>query len=254
MKANQFAPVANLETYRKLSFTALGEYQLLIATEVVKDPKGWGDFWAYQAITNQFIIMDNGLIEAGESADPGIIKAACEAVKPDCVVLPDTLGNFMATLGASIEALPEYRKLELPLMGVVQGRNIQDIETLMDFYDANDVEYLSIPRVMVEFFQTRRWLIERARWHNKPIHLLGWSENVADDLACAGMDGVIGIDSAVPVWLPHYFPVTPTQKSVYGSRPPDFWERIPDEDDLDQMQTNIKWVRDWIRILAVGNG
>jgi hypothetical protein len=254
MKVNQFAPVANLETYRRLPLDVLGEYQLLIATEVVKDLDAWGDFWVGAVVTEQFIIMDNGLIESGTSADVGVIGAAAEAVQASCIVLPDTLGDFEATLAASGKAMETYREVGLPLMGVIQGRTVEEVETIIDFYIGNDVEYLSIPRVMVEIFKTRRWLVERVRWRGKPIHLLGWSENVADDLACAAMEGVVGIDSAVPLWLPHYFGPVPTSQTVYGKRPSDFWDAIPDQDDLDRMETNIRWTRGWIKLLGARHG
>src|SRR3954462_4813998 len=83
---NQFAPVCNLEVYKHLFDEDRGTYQLLIATEVVKNPDDWADFWIGEVTADHFIIMDNGLIEAGAAADIELIRAACVAVAPSCVV------------------------------------------------------------------------------------------------------------------------------------------------------------------------
>ena len=247
----KFAPVAPLPIYEQLlEAGVLGGYHLLIATEVAKDPETWREFWLTASDPEPvFIILDNGLIETGASADFGLIRDACDAVEPSCVVLPDVLGNFNSTLKASSQALAKFRTLDIPLMGVVQGTTVEEVAALIKFYLAADVDFISIPRVMVEHFGTRRWLVERARWTGTPIHLLGWSENIKDDLQCTAMEGVMGIDSAVPIWavLPDGPPPT---NADFGKRPATYWESDVDGKGLDLILTNIRWTRKWIEQYA----
>ena len=254
---NQFAPVAPLPIYRRLREAGeLGDYHLLIATEVVKDFEAWNNFWVPYGSARtdgRFIIMDNGLIEAGAAADIDLIAQACDAVQPSCVVLPDVLGDFEGTFREASRHFQTFRKLGYPLMGVIQGENVEEVAEITKFYVDNGVEYLSIPRVMVDIFGTRRWLVERARWYGKPIHLLGWSEDVEDDFQCAAMPGVMGIDSAVPIWwgllpIADHMPARPPKVSPFGKRPADYWTKDADNMrvDMDIVLHNIRWTQSWI--------
>jgi hypothetical protein len=255
---NKFAPVANLPIYKRLdAANELGDYHLLIATEVVKDLEAWQTFWCGVADSDVFIIMDNGLIEAGAAADFQVVGTAADTVQADCIVLPDALGDFHETRSLFNKYYDSFRSLGRPLMGVVQGQTVEEVAEITKLYIDAGVEYLSIPRVMVEIFGTRRWLVERARWYGKPIHLLGWSENVEDDFRCAAMPGVMGIDSAVPIWwglLPNAdtMPYTPPRTSPFGKRPADYWNRDADNNrvDMDLVLTNIRWTRRWIEKYA----
>jgi hypothetical protein len=201
-----------------------------------------------------FIIMDNGLIETGKPAAKQTLIDACDLVHADCLVLPDALGDYKETLKLSSEALPELRSSDIPLMGVVQGSTVEEVTAIIDFYAAQpQVKYLSIPRVMVEIFGTRRWIVEKARWKKLPIHLLGFSDNLEDDFLCAAMSGVMGIDSAVPIWrglmpIAEYMPARPPRHWDVGKRPADYWDKVPDDHrvDMDIVVANIRWTRSWI--------
>lgn len=256
MSVNQFAPVANLTTYQRLNEVGeLGTYHLLIATEVVKDLQGWSQMWSYPNIDpdvgkDMFIIMDNGLIEAGEPADAEVLHAACEAVHPNVVVLPDVLGHYKETEYLVKRDYGKFKSLGYPLMGVLQGRTAEEVVRLLTLYEALALDYISIPRVMTAHFGSRRWLVERVRWIGKPIHLLGWSENVEDDLRCAAMQGVMGIDSAVPIWWTDPMPRTPPTESPFGSRPSNYWTFSPTGDEFKIIRANIKWSRWWINKYA----
>jgi hypothetical protein len=213
---SQFAPVANLPTYwGLLERRLLGSYHLMIATEVIKDLHSWETFWSYPVMpmdigANLFIIMDNGLIETGSPCDPQTLKEAADAVDASCIVLPDVLGSQKGTTKAASAAHPELSTLGYDLLGVIQGRNWDEIHFMCDLYTRMEVRYVSVPRVMVEFFGTRTKVIRRVQglMPGVQIHLLGFSENLHDDMLAAVMPGVMGIDSAVPLWYPGILPTS----------------------------------------------
>src|SRR3954462_11380334 len=143
MLTNQVAPVASLPIYKRLDEAGLlGAYHLLIATEVAKDLDAWAEFWQYRnqkirvgdRMMDTFIIMDNGLIETGAAADLSLIKDACDAVGATCLVLPDALGDFEGTLKLVRKHFKAFQKTGIPLMGVVQGKTVEEAESLLTFY------------------------------------------------------------------------------------------------------------------------
>ena len=63
---------------------------------------------------------------------------------------------------------------------------------------------ISIPRALVNILGSRREPIEALQnngFRDVPIHLLGFSCNYHDDIYCARLEGIIGIDSATPIRL-----------------------------------------------------
>jgi len=253
----QYAPVTNLEGYSHLqSYGMLGSYHLMIATEVVKDIEGWKNFWSYPNIDaelgkDMFIVMDNGLIETGQPADPQTIKEAADAVDANCIVLPDVLGDFAKTMKVVRAATPELRGLGYPLLGVIQGRDMIEVTAAVEFYTNIGVSYLSIPRIMVEFFGTRTKLVRTVRALTAgeiPIHLLGFSDNLYDDILSARMPGVMGIDSATPLWHQGVFPPSPPDDARFGRRPADYWTWSSKRMNF----RNVERVRQWLKADALG--
>lgn len=244
----QFAPVANLATYaRLLEMGLLDNYHLLIATEVAKDLENWGEFWSYPSIPpeigkDMFIIMDNGVIETGQALDPQTLGEAANAVDASCIVLPDVLGDAGKTIKVAKAAFSELNQIGRPLMGVVQGQTFEQTDAVVDLYQRLGVKYLSIPRVMVRFFGTRIKLIRRYQNVIGPIHLLGFSDNIFDDIYAAHEPSVMGIDSATPLWCQIDFPDKPPVANDYGKRPQGYWSMDPDEMNY----KNVERVRAWL--------
>jgi hypothetical protein len=244
----RFAPVANLPTYKELkSRGQLGTYHLLIATEVLKNPARWSEFWVQPGHDDFFIIMDNGLIETGQPTDPESLREAAEAVEADCIVLPDVLGSYDKTIKAVKASLSEMRQTGYPLMGVIQGRTWNEVDYISAYYKDIDVKFLAIPRVMVELFGTRLSLLTRVRQYPIAIHLLGFSENLWDDVICTTHPGVMGIDSAVPLWYRGVLPPSPPTNAGFGPRPRDYW----DADPSTMNYANVERVRQWLNAAPV---
>ncbi|MEB3067282.1 hypothetical protein, partial [Parvimonas micra] len=71
------------------------------------------------------------------------------------------------------------------------------------------VSWLSVPRKRVEAAGSRGDDIAKVLGTTEEfnIHLLGFSENLVDDIKCSRIPGVVGIDSAVPLRIENEFTV-----------------------------------------------
>jgi hypothetical protein len=239
----EYAPVASLPIYKRLAAAGeLGKYHLLIATEVNKDRLAWDDFWK------------------------GLLYAAAEAVDASCIVLPDALGDMHMTLKLVRASIKAFEQSLIPLMGVVQGTSWGDIQKLLLEYSKMGIRYLSVPRVMTEIHGSRVGLVKGVAdyWKDltagtlqpkKFIHLLGFSNNVEDDIRASGWEEVMGIDSAMPIWYAldqdEYLPKEPPRSSHAfdpGKRPENYWELLPNPQsaNFDIVLANIGKVRAWL--------
>ncbi len=224
----KFAPVApahilaDLEAQKKL-----GDYHLLLAHETVRTPKAFqGVFSSYAArIGNAYssldVIMDNSIVELGGVVDDEMIEEAVQTI----LRIPHFHGRIYPVLGDVMGNGKETRKLSeatyerwtgvdngkhMPgtcYMLVAQGENLEDFKKTVNYFfidnkeDFPKIGWVGIPRKLTDLIGTRADAVRYLRMvapHVK-IHLLGFSKTIADDLLCARMSGVSGIDSAVPV-------------------------------------------------------
>lgn len=224
-----FAPVAPLSGLRRLAKTpeVLGNYQLLIAFIVLKDPKGYKRF--FQDHDDQFVIVDNGVIELGHSLKVADLYHAAWLVDAQLIVMPDTIDDAAATIKQTARALVELRTLDhaIDTMGVVQGKTFEEcMECARSLVDLG-VDWLSPPRGLTKNLGTRVKLVKAlASEFGLPMHILGFSDNIEDDLmAAVAHRSVRGIDAATPCWVPERLPICPPTDSRYlGRRPKNFWD------------------------------
>lgn len=207
----KFLPVGNLPFFEK----SMHHYPhaFLLAHEVVKDPYGWADAFQGHKDTS-FRILDNSVIELGGAVSLEMVQEAQMITKANVVVLPDVLEDGPATLDAGLSAWPTWGKAfdnkfnnsiddYAGLMFVPQGKTKQEwIECFLGFISRHTPSWIGIPRNTTgRIVESRRELIEVVRqwapWAN--IHLLGFSNNVVDDLLSAKTPGVSTIDSNAPL-------------------------------------------------------
>lgn len=247
----QFAPVCPLPIARQIAATdaeAFGNYHLLIATEVLKDPIEHNRFWAKRR--NDVIILDNGVIETGAALNIRLLAAAAVLVKADIVIVPDVIGDADATMEAALKLSGPLSRL-LPngteLMGVIQAKTYIEAKHCDEVFANCGIEWNAIPKGYRErnVGMRRDWTVG---------HVLGFSNNDwADDMAAANRSG--GIDSAVPIWLagegltlPKYLS-TIAYDNPYANkrRPVDYWDwQELDPDQLSLAVENIRKVRSWL--------
>lgn len=214
----QFAPVVPLHiaSWLQAAHTGkedlLGGYHLLLAHDVLSDPDAYVYIYGSvrQKFHNSFIIMDNSVVELGKAMKINDLVDACKVLKPDCLVIPDELGNGTATRDMAIAFCKEWAGVaandpllsDIELMGVVQGVSVEDcFHTASVYYTLPLIRHIGVPRVLVKQFGTRSVVLHKmimAPLFDR-VHLLGFSDDLLDDVACARMPGVAGIDSAVPI-------------------------------------------------------
>ena len=207
----KFAPVAPAKVVSYLSPGACGDYHLLLAHDVASKENIQDYRTFFGRHRNMTIIMDNSVIETGNAVDLKIVRQACMAVDTTSVVLPDVLLDGKATVESCQKALEEWPATFSDLFGhrtdrgfmiVPQGKTLQEFAwCASQFADNPLINFWGIPRNLVGYHGSREKAIDIAHALNptRRIHLLGFSDDICDDVICAKDRRVEGIDSAVPL-------------------------------------------------------
>src|SRR3990167_554124 len=235
----KFAPVAPVQVLEGLYAAGeFGDYHLLLAHHTVEHKARFRDLFnrAYDDGWSGTVIMDNSIVELGDSVSLDMIAEAVTVVKgnqpiPNVAVypvLPDVMGKGEATREIVAKEYPSWVE-QMPgdgFMVVCQGSDFQDyLSSLKVFGDANaypDIEVLGIPRVLQRTCGTRIRAVLSAKDYldTHLIHLLGFSDDIADDIDSAKLLSTCGIDSAVPLRFREVF----TEFIDAGKRPTDWFE------------------------------
>lgn len=246
----QFAPVATLAGYRMLEQErALGDYHLLIAPIVLQHDWGFADFFRKRH-GETFIILDNGVIELDYPLPVKDLASAARVIGANVVVMPDTIDDTKQTVKQARHAVPLYRELDpgTPIMGVVQGRNLDECLKCAEDLHKIGVDWLAVPRGLTPHLQSRvPLLLSLAKQHGLPMHVLGLSNNLHDDVLAATCHPLVrGMDAATPMWagkeLPSQPPTDERASIGLGRRPVDYWRLPPATNALH----NVKMLRQWL--------
>jgi hypothetical protein len=250
-----YAPIAPIKLLRDLrDYNLLGNYHLVLTQEVLKHSTDYAELFSSKGY---FVILDNGAAEGFEASPSDIIDAS-HVISASAICLPDELRNRTMTLRL-IETFmqrAQRRMFTANWMAIPQGKTKEDIircaKEIVKSFGAP--RYWGVPRWITNEFGSRTWLVRELMEHpdfdpmdqfEQPfIHILGMSQNLKDDLMCAKMLGVMGIDSANPIVM--------GQKGIILNEPADyvhlprqtdtwnFWE----ENDLKvEAIRNIRWMR-----------
>jgi len=250
MISKQFSAVAPPQILKDLKENKLlGNYHLLLAHEVVKRPQAYISVLGGAGNT---IIMDNSVIELGKPVDAHMLLEAHRLMLPDVIVLPDVMRDAPATLEASCNAAEELLSLGLrKFMAVPQGNSYEetcDCAFKLHMQLARCLTWWGVGKWMEEDYGTRQSMVEylSVLSPQRPIHLLGFSNSLVDDLHCVRMEGVTGIDSAVPVRLGlNNIPIQIQSVAQAGKRSKDYWD-IPASSVTKMVYDNIRHYREWI--------
>lgn len=200
----KYAPVAPVEVLLQLKEKELiDNYMLLLAHEVVEKPNQYSELMEGFEGT---VILDNSLIELGQPVSTDVMLAAASIVKPTFVVLPDKLNDREATVNMSHIAMDTWVN-RLPantgLMVAAQGNTAEEavwcIQDIVAHAKNKDKFLIGVPRIVANLQGTRARLTHLLTEQGYQVHLLGMSDFLYDDIQCAKMFGVQGIDSASPL-------------------------------------------------------
>ena len=206
----RYSPIAPLPLLEQLQGQGiLGNYLLLLAHEVLKDPQGYCELIDGLENTEEnprFIIMDNGVIERGSPVSTGDILEAANLVEANCVALPDVVGNAPATKKLVMDQ-GNLISRDFPPMRIPQGACLQDLFECVGWLNTvhpahgNDSSYWGVPRWITNTLTSRGPVIDLINdvCPKAQIHLLGMSQHLKDDQRCLMKPNVIGIDSANPI-------------------------------------------------------
>lgn len=257
-----FAPVGPLAVHQQLEAShALGPYNLLIAPVILKNPDAYSAFWLGTErpfSRDRGLLVDNGVIELGYPMPIDELYRAASIVGATAVILPDTIDDSRMTVKQVNNALDGWRKLRygsaFDTVGVVQGTTLQECIECAAYLVAAGVDILAVPRGLPRNIGSRYELVGYlGSEYGKPMHLLGFSENIKDDIEAAVAHPLVrGIDAATPVWLgmaPTFAPLSefygPPRTAGFGKRPADFWER-KGEIDPATIISNVATVKKWL--------
>jgi hypothetical protein len=257
IKQAQFAPVVPLSIANALDTVFLGDYHLLLAHDVLKNP----DSYKWQYASKAVKIMDNSLIELGYAMKIQDVVKAANIVGAQFVVLPDKLKDAAWTEEATKLAKFDFDKLDtnetagISPMPVLQGVNYVECKYLLETWASEGYKAVAIPRVLVEVFGSRKDTIHKAiSCGFKYIHLLGFSEDLQDDVDCTRIPGVMGIDSAVPIRLGLQKKAISLKNYVDPGPRGDYWDNPmqgsswPEtEGKLLRIELNMELFREWIK-------
>jgi hypothetical protein len=260
----QFAPVAPIQILERMrEEKCLGTYHLLLAHHILEFPDRFRALFngndRMRGDPQHTIIVDNSIVELGDSQNEDKVLEACKVLQsgphePNWVipVLTDVMGDGEATRQKAAESHDWWREHApgWPLMVVLQGKDWADYTQSVDFFMLDPhftgIEYAGIPRVLTGFLGTRQLAIQYLEAVRPDIntHLLGFSDDVTDDVICCQHPGVEGIDSAVPIRYGYsggeglYMPT-----SEIPPRPKDWFEKGQYDESI---WANLEAMRRWV--------
>jgi hypothetical protein len=159
----------------------------------------------------QFVILDNGVAE-GKHIDFKEILDIADHYGVDEVVLPDVMGDAVATMNAASRAIYVHG-MHYPVhyMYVLQGQTIEEVMFSARFaLSFGSVRTLGVPRHLIETLDDKRarWrvvdLIMLHNWrqmHGRKIHLLGMNQTAPREMETAPhwlKKRVRGFDTSAP--------------------------------------------------------
>lgn len=279
----RFAPVVPLQIARVLQNQEvndyLGAYHLVLAHDIIDKPKEYQEVYGEVRTRNgdnSFIILDNSIIELGKAMEIKDLLRATEILRPDCIVIPDVMGEGTATRESAVKFVRQYVQAAYELgdsanppslMGVLQGDDVNDVmETLAMFYALPFIDYIGIPRVLTKMHGSRMPTLMAMQRSPalaggfdgasdlgyrsfKGFHLLGFSDDILDDVSCARVPWIGGIDSAVPIRAgSKHIEMSlddPTWSDRTGPRG-DFWEKSLGMGALEVTKRNLDKYRSWV--------
>jgi hypothetical protein len=265
----KFAPVAPIQILEEMSPFIFGDYHLLLAHHVLEHPERFTARFREYILTTAggdiMVIMDNSIVELGVPIPTETMTEALQVIaraEPAhhnnrhprlflVPVLPDEMGSAEGTALRSTVSYHDWLKSDIMeltggFMLVTHGPTWEEFTKLVDVFllDPNAfpmITWAGVPRLLGPMRTAAAQYIRIIR-PDLYIHMLGFSDNIWDDISATRQSHVMGIDSAVP--LRHPTLLSPGSKQE--PRPKSWFE----EGTLTEVAlNNIRNVRLWLSTL-----
>lgn len=236
MIMGKFAPVCPAHVYKQMVETGdpnvIGDYFLLLAHDVLANKEDYAELFANGGpLSKSTVILDNSVVELGDALTAELLFTAAEIVEADVLAIPDVLEDGVKTVERAKQFIKDWYKIDganevdIQFMFIPQGKDLLDWEKCLAEAVKADIprDWIGIPRNTVpRIVKTRRDLIALARKYSQTsqVHLLGFSEDQADDVFCAKLTYVRGIDTAVIFRIKELLKNPPQDPGPRG----DWWE------------------------------
>lgn len=154
------------------------------------------------ANSNNYKIMDNSIIELGQSFSISQLVNSAILCKVNEIILPDEYKNGMITI-MKIDSAIDYLKINnligrFKLMGVCHGSNEKEIEE--SFNQLNSYKYIDvigIPKYTCQFIYNRFYFSYLFKKTKKQIHFLGVWNNIMDEFK-KPLYNIRSVDTCIP--------------------------------------------------------
>lgn len=141
------------------------------------------------------LILDNGAFENGHSMDPHVFMGLARELNATILVLPDSLGDSDTTLANAQKWFHKFKDVG-QVMGVLQGRTMDDYDLCLDVYARMGVDYIGIPYHSID---RGLWMSQRQKdLASLRIHILGL-RNPFEVLDFRQYPFVVSLDTSLPV-------------------------------------------------------
>lgn len=255
---SKFSPVCPSGLLEGLvSLDLAGDYHLWLAHDVLDKPKQYQELKSElkERYPDLVILMDNSLVELGHPLPANDLLQAYDLVDASYLILPDALCDREWTVEHSREATKELRniKWDVSLAAVVQGKDDMDVMRCIVQYTGINPCMICIPRVVTKVCGTRGRAIQESykTMFSRPIHLLGFSDDLMDDMSCARMPQVMGIDSSEPIRQALKGNLVDLVFNKQAGPRGDYWDTKKDEiakAQWEMMAYNLYMIRKWISV------
>lgn len=208
---SRYSPIAPITLLEEMyGGNILGDYLLLLSHDVLEEPIRYENLILQMrddGPEEPFIIMDNSVVELGAAMSANDVIEAASVVEASCIMTPDAMGSYEGTVALLEDQAEELQASGFPLMRVPQGNTYEElaecIDWVRDYLPAaeGEPEYWGVPRWIANRLGSRLSVIPFIKLGHPEarIHLLGMSHKFVDDIVTAGLDQVMGIDSANPL-------------------------------------------------------
>lgn len=175
MKMINIYPIKNKKLYNNQSMNMFLTHLVLEYPEYAKLAKNY----------KGYKILDNSLIELGDSMGFDLILKAAKLIKADEIVLPDAFMNKNLTLKRTKKTLRDYKQelKKYKTMAVIHGETYEEIYDLYNIFRQNEnIDVLGFPKVWTKQYGSRSKIVKALAENatNKEKHLLGIWNNLTE--------------------------------------------------------------------------